>query len=129
MPSRENRPDDSQHMPTSREDSQDVTIALMFDISDIADTMGKGWLVTMSVCDDLQRRSEVGQKRYGTKLKTFNGRSAMLDGYEESLDLCQYIKQRAMEKPGIRKYQAMLKTAIGLAFELKEEVIGESIRG
>lgn len=129
--SRENRPGDSQPMPTSREDSQDVTIALIADISNIASESGKGWMVTVSVCDDLQRRSDVGKKRYGTSLRTFNGRSAALDAYEESLDMCQYIKQLIMEKPFSQrhKFKNILRTAIGLAFELKEEVIGESIRG
>lgn len=42
---------------------------------------------------DLERRAEVGEKKYGTKLQAFNGRDALIDAYQEALDLCVYLRQ------------------------------------
>lgn len=49
------------------------------------------------VCEDLQKRKEHGTRKYGTPLQAHNGRSASRDAYEESLDLTQYLKQKAIE--------------------------------
>jgi hypothetical protein len=58
--------------------------------------------VTQAVIADLKEREQVGIKRYGRTLGTFNGRSALLDAYEEVLDLAQYIKQVLMEDDALR---------------------------
>lgn len=42
---------------------------------------------------DLIYREQLGRERYGTSLHAYNGRSAILDAYEESLDLCCYLRQ------------------------------------
>lgn len=49
------------------------------------------------VIEDLKERKKVGIERYGTPLQKFNGRDALRDAYEESLDMTQYLKQ-AMEE-------------------------------
>ena len=54
--------------------------------------------VLPEVIKDLQKREEVGIKKYGTKLKTSNGRSALIDALQESYDLCMYLKQAIMEE-------------------------------
>lgn len=48
----------------------------------------------------LAGRVLVGEKCYGTRLTTFNGRNARLDAVEESLDLMFYIQQKGMEDEG-----------------------------
>lgn len=58
--------------------------------------------VTQAVITDLQEREQVGIRRYGRTLETFNGREALLDAYEEVLDLAQYIKQVLMEDDALR---------------------------
>lgn len=49
------------------------------------------------VVKDLQDRAEVGLAKYGVKLQPFNGRNALMDAYQEALDLCMYLRQ-AMEE-------------------------------
>lgn len=45
------------------------------------------------VVADIEARKEIGLQRYGTLLQAFNGRDALLDAYQEALDLCQYLRQ------------------------------------
>lgn len=54
--------------------------------------------VTEAVLADLQARRAMGQKKYGTELKTYNGRDPLIDAYQEALDLCLYLKQAIMER-------------------------------
>lgn len=42
---------------------------------------------------DLEYRERLGRERYGTSLYPYNGREAILDAYEEALDLCCYLRQ------------------------------------
>lgn len=50
------------------------------------------------VIADIQARKEVGLKRYGTLLQAFNGRDALMDAYQEALDLAQYLRQAIEER-------------------------------
>jgi hypothetical protein len=49
---------------------------------------------------DLQKRADVGRKKYGTLLETHNGRDALMDAYQESCDLCMYLRQVILERDG-----------------------------
>lgn len=49
------------------------------------------------VAEDLERRAEVGTKKYGTRLKTNNGRNPLFDAYQEALDLLNYVVQARLE--------------------------------
>ena len=49
------------------------------------------------VTDDLNKRIEKGIRKYGEPLKTFNGRNALVDAYQEALDLLVYLKQLILE--------------------------------
>lgn len=42
---------------------------------------------------DIEARKQIGIERYGTVLQAFNGRDALMDAYQESLDLCMYLRQ------------------------------------
>lgn len=46
---------------------------------------------------DLRERAEVGAKKYGTPLRVHNGRSAILDLYQELSDAVMYSAQARME--------------------------------
>jgi hypothetical protein len=59
---------------------------------------GDGKIVVDAVMRDLEQRSVDGEKKYGTKLKTFNGRNPLIDAYQEALDLVMYLKQAIMEQ-------------------------------
>lgn len=74
-PTRAGRAGDSQPMPTPN-DHPDVQSAVIADI---------------------EARRALGISRYGTALQPHNGRDALLDAYEEVLDLAMYLKQRLIE--------------------------------
>ena len=46
---------------------------------------------------DFKAREQIGIKKYGTKLKIFNGRIALVDAFQEACDLVMYLKQALME--------------------------------
>lgn len=50
------------------------------------------------VMADLAARAEVGRAKYGTLLQTHNGRDALMDCYQEALDLCMYLRQAIAER-------------------------------
>jgi hypothetical protein len=52
------------------------------------------------VIGDLEARREFGVKKYGTPLQAFNGRDALMDAYQEALDLVVYIRQVIEERDG-----------------------------
>ncbi len=54
------------------------------------------------VLDDMKDRIALGLKRYGTKLQTHNGRDALVDAYQEALDLVMYLRQEIEERKRIR---------------------------
>jgi hypothetical protein len=47
---------------------------------------------------DIEARKKVGIERYGTVLQPFNGRSALMDAYQEALDLAIYLRQLLYEE-------------------------------
>jgi hypothetical protein len=71
-------------------------------------------VVVDKVINDLKGRSELGLKKYGHLLETFNGRSSIQDAYEESLDQSMYLKQRILE---IKILKEKLGTVIDNAIE------------
>ena len=47
---------------------------------------------------DLEERERVGVERYGTPLRLFNGRDALVDAYQEAMDLTVYLRQAIAER-------------------------------
>lgn len=50
------------------------------------------------VIADIEARKQTGIRKYGTALQPFNGRDALIDAYQEALDLCQYLRQAIEER-------------------------------
>lgn len=50
------------------------------------------------VIEDMRDRDHVGRVRYGTPLQAHNGRDALVDAYQEALDLCVYLRQAIEER-------------------------------
>jgi hypothetical protein len=50
-----------------------------------------------TVINDMKERRQVGIERYGTPLQAFNGRKALVDAYQEVLDLAVYLRQKIEE--------------------------------
>ena len=59
---------------------------------------GEGLEITQLVVRDLKDRREAGIARYGTPLRAGNGRNALIDAYQEALDLCVYLRQVLTEQ-------------------------------
>jgi hypothetical protein len=50
------------------------------------------------VLDDIKARVEAGQAKYGTVLQSRNGRDALMDAYQEAIDLVLYLRQLIEER-------------------------------
>ena len=50
------------------------------------------------VKEDINERKEDGIKKYGTPLQAGNGRDALIDAYQEALDLVVYLRQAIEER-------------------------------
>lgn len=50
------------------------------------------------VIRDIEDRRILGIERYGTPLQAFNGRDALVDAYQEALDLAIYLRQAIEER-------------------------------
>ena len=83
---------------------------------------GEGTVVLDLVVVDLMTRADAGVEKYGTLLRTNNGRDALVDAYQEALDLCMYLRQRIEEEKDhaseVRKLRAELSHVRGLYSDL-----------
>jgi hypothetical protein len=50
------------------------------------------------VIADIEERKRIGIERYGQLLKAHTGRDALVDAYQEALDLCIYLRQVLYER-------------------------------
>lgn len=50
------------------------------------------------VVADMQERDRIGTGKYGTPLQAHNGRDALVDAYQEALDLVVYLRQAIEER-------------------------------
>jgi hypothetical protein len=54
------------------------------------------------VIDDMRDRDLQGLAKYTTRLQPHNGRDALVDAYQEALDLCVYLRQAIYERAELR---------------------------
>ena len=52
------------------------------------------------VIKDMAERDALGRRRYGTPLQPHNGRDALVNAYQEALDLVVYLRQAVYERDG-----------------------------
>lgn len=71
------------------------------------------------VISDMQERNQIGIRRYKTPLQAFNGRNALVDAYQEALDLSVYLKQRIIED-AVQKPLAIVDYLVSFCDYLKE---------
>lgn len=89
---------------------------------------GDGRPVWDLVVDDMRERDNLGRARYNTPLRTRNGRDALVDAYQEALDLSVYLRQEIEERVSIEQICEHLALIPGVGdFAPKEvlETIGE----
>jgi len=67
---------------------------------------------------DIESRVASGEKKYGTRLKTDNGRNVDLDLYQEVLDAMNYSMQ-AFLQTGKREYLDIFHQQVGIAQRVK----------
>ena len=65
-----------------------------------APSAGSGPDIAGLVRDDLSARYRSGIKKYGVPLRPHNGRDALVDAYQEALDLSLYLRQAIFERDG-----------------------------
>lgn len=61
---------------------------------------GAGTVILEFVLRDLKDRAAGGLLKYGTLLRAHNGRDALVDAYQEALDLAMYLRQAIAEREG-----------------------------
>jgi len=59
---------------------------------------GSGTPIVDLVKLDLETRAVAGEPKYRERLKANNGRDALLDAYQEGLDLVMYLRQLIEER-------------------------------
>lgn len=52
------------------------------------------------VLTDMTSKDMAGRVKYGTPLQPHNGRDALVDAYQEALDLVVYLRQAIFERDG-----------------------------
>jgi hypothetical protein len=55
------------------------------------------------VIEDMNARKAFGLMKYGTLLQAGNGRNALMDAYQEVLDLAVYLRQAIEEQKNARR--------------------------
>ncbi len=77
-----------QPKPTSKSDDIDVAVVAAARLKELG---------LNEVAEDIEARIRLGERKYGSRLKAFNGRSALLDLLQESLDAINYAQQCQIE--------------------------------
>jgi hypothetical protein len=60
-----------------------------------------GQAIWSLVLRDMLDRHEAGVAKYGTPLTADNGRDALVDAYQEALDLCVYLRQEIERRKAV----------------------------
>lgn len=72
------------------------------------------------VISDMQERNQIGIRRYKMPLQAFNGRNALMNAYQEALDLSVCLKQRIIED-AVQKPLAIVDYLVSFCDYLKEK--------
>ena len=80
---------------------------------------GTGRDIPTLVQQDIELRAKEGEEKYGERLTAFNGRKALVDAYQEVLDLSQYLRQEIEEDNEKNK-------ALWKCYDILKEVVRSS---
>jgi hypothetical protein len=81
-------PEAGQPLPVTTNKSIDVAVEVANDL--------KGFAL-QPIAEDVEARIRIGERKYGKRLQSFNGRDAVKDLYDEVLDALNYSKQLEIE--------------------------------
>ena len=89
-------------------------------IENVAATFACNDSVAALLVADMSERHRVGCERYGMPLQAGNGRDALVDAYQEALDLCAYMRQAHEEGAG--GVYAIYLQALRTAFDIRRVI-------
>ena len=93
-------PEAGQPLPITTKKSVDVAVEVAADLK-------KAGL--SDIAEDVEARIAIGERKYGKRLQSFNGRDALKDLYDELLDALNYSKQLQLEdKDGGRVFEELV---------------------
>lgn len=72
----------------------------------------KGPSIWDLVIADAQERQAFGIAKYGVPVRAFNGRRALVDAYQEQLDLLCYLRQEIAERDKLEQENVALRARI-----------------
>jgi hypothetical protein len=75
-----------------------------------------------------QARFEFGQQKHGSPLMAHNGRDALADAFQESLDLVFYLAQLTVEYPAHVGYEMLYRDTLALCINLCDQIERRSSR-
>jgi hypothetical protein len=106
-----------QGMPTPPEEGKDQQDVGKFVVAKLAQ-WGMPWTAR-----DHEKRIDFGEKKYDQRLRTNNGRNALLDCYQECLDAISYSAQHCLEGGGddLMKAFATLAEEIGTKLDERSD--------
>jgi len=87
-----------EHVPVNGSIPRHIPVVPDFAALNEPAPQGDGVLILPLVMADIQARADMGQKKYGTKLKANNGRDVLMDAYQEAIDLVMYLRQAIAER-------------------------------
>ena len=102
--------------PPKHSASQPIWEMVIDDVCKYIDPETVGALVA-----DMRERDQVGRERYGTPLTAHNGRDALIDAYQESLDLCVYLRQ-AIEEGASGVTRIVYFKSLEMAYDLRSVI-------
>lgn len=75
------------------------------------------------IAEDIEARIRLGERKYGTRLKAFNGREPLMDLYQEVLDGINYSQQCTIEgfDPEGNFFNVLVSLAIGIQKEIANQ--------
>jgi hypothetical protein len=103
--------------PMPRKGQADIWPLVVDDIKSLEHYQSK---MLSLVINDMESRVEVGQNKYGVVLQSHNGRYAIMDAYQEAIDLAMYLRQSIAEGSGL---YSVYSTTLELIISLKQQMI------
>ena len=81
-------PEAGQPLPVTTKKSVDVAVEVAEDLKKVG---------FQDIAEDVEARIRIGERKYGKRLQSFNGRDTLRDLYDEVLDALNYSKQLELE--------------------------------
>lgn len=101
----------AQTPPTGR--GEVVLTAVLQRLANMASVSAIPFVASQLLKEDLTSRAEAGREKYGTFLRTKNGRRAIVDMYQELMDSLMYAQQARLE--GDKETGAFVEILISLS--------------